>query len=59
MKHNLPGQLDMPIPEGQGADSKRPAILAPLRPTVAQQPMDIGIFSDDRLQIDLIDTLRK
>lgn len=49
MKHTLPGQLDLPeTPE-------RPAIKA--KPLPVQEPCDIGLFSDDARQIDLIDIL--
>ncbi len=29
--------------------------LAPIKPAKAQQPCDIGLFSDDHLQLDLVE----
>jgi hypothetical protein len=31
---------------------------APLRPTVAQRPLDIGLLGDGAAQLDLVDTAR-
>lgn len=31
---------------------------APLKPTSPQKPMDIGLFSDDATQIDLLDVIK-
>jgi hypothetical protein len=55
MRHDLPGQLDLP----DTAPKTDAQILADARlmPSVNQKPMDIGLFSDDSLQIDLIEML--
>lgn len=29
--------------------------LAPIKPAKAQQPCDVGLFSDDHLQLDLVE----
>jgi hypothetical protein len=50
MKHTLPGQLDLPeTPERPG----KPAAKA----LPVQRPCDLGLFSDDARQIDIIDIL--
>jgi hypothetical protein len=40
-----------------GALAKRKAAM-PLRATSPQQPCDVGLFSDDAAQTDLVDLLR-
>jgi hypothetical protein len=57
MRHDLPGQLDMPgtAVEVKGQIRRRGA--APLRSGQAQMPCDIGLFSDDADQTDLIEML--
>lgn len=55
MKSTLPGQLDIPQTE------ERPLAAAmlrgdmPLKPKTAQKPCDIGLFSDEADQLDLIE----
>ena len=52
-QHVLPGAERV----GQGALAKRKA-AEPLRATSPQKPCDVGLFSDDAAQSDLIDLLR-
>jgi hypothetical protein len=42
-----------------GADMARRGALAPLRPNRAQSPCDVGLFSDDAAQFDLVDLTRR
>lgn len=54
---DLPGQRELP---GTGKDirgSLQRKANAPLKPSVAQQPCDLGIFSDSRNQVDMLDLL--
>ena len=46
-----------PVARDQAALAQRKA-NAPLRPTVAQASMDVGLFGDDARQSDLIDAVR-
>lgn len=41
------------------AEIARRKTLAPLKPKTAQRPMDLGLFSDDARQTDLVDLARK
>jgi hypothetical protein len=40
------------------AESTKRLADAPLRPKVEQKPADVGLFSDEHKQIDLVDVLR-
>lgn len=55
MRHDLPGQFDMPQTEARAADLAKLKAAAPLRPAKPQAPCDIGLFSDDDDQMDLIE----
>jgi hypothetical protein len=55
MRSNLPGQIDMPQTEERSAALTRLKAAAPLRPAKPQKPCDVGLFSDDADQIDLIE----
>src|SRR5690242_18274331 len=57
VRHTLPGQLDMPQTEERLADLARLKAAAPMRPTKPQMPCDVGLFSDEADQIDLIEML--
>lgn len=50
MKHTLPGQLDLPETPKQPAKPMA-------KPLPEQQPCDVGLFSDDAKQLDLINIL--
>lgn len=58
MRHTLPGQLEMPETESRPAEHAKQKAGAPLRPSTEQKPCDVGLFSDDGAQLDLIDQLR-
>jgi hypothetical protein len=54
---DLPGQLELP---DTGEDMAGLAKLkggSPLKPTAPQKPCDIGLFSDNAAQIDLVDII--
>lgn len=54
----LPGQLDMLGQSEQSADQRTAAERewrAPLKPPAPQKPCDVGLFSDDADQLDLIE----
>lgn len=55
---NLPGQLDLPQTDPRPADQARRHAAAPLRPSVPQKPCDMGLFSDEATQIDLVEMLQ-
>ena len=55
MRSTLPGQTEMQIPSAENADLVRRAIQQKLRPSKPQEPCDIGLFSDDAAQMDLIE----
>lgn len=57
MRHTLPGQLDLPQTETRLAELARLKARAPLRATRPQLPADVGLFSDDAMQTDLIEML--
>ena len=57
MRLNLPGQLDLPQTESRLGELAKIKAAEPLRPTIAQKPLDIGLFSENKLQIDLIEML--
>ena len=52
MKHSLPGQLDLPALPEQPVPLKAKALPV-------QQPCDVGLFSDDARQIDLLDLVKR
>jgi hypothetical protein len=41
------------------AEIARRKTAAPLRPKIAQKPLDFGLFSDDASQTDLVDLARR
>ena len=41
------------------AEIARRKTATPLKPKVAQKPVDFGLFSDDASQIDLVDLARR
>lgn len=45
----------MQIPSPESSDLVRRAIQQKLRPSKPQEPCDIGLFSDDAAQMDLIE----
>jgi len=57
MRHTLPGQLDIPQTEERVAELARLKAAAPMRPAKPQKPCDVGLFSDDADQTDLIEML--
>jgi hypothetical protein len=52
---DLPGQLEIPAISPL---DRRPAAQS-MRPTAPQKPCDIGLFSDDAAQLDLVEMARK
>ena len=57
MKHTLPGQLDMPEIDAIGSAIVQRKANSRLIPSKEQKPCDIGLFSDDSAQIDLVEML--
>ncbi len=57
MRYTLPGQLDLPATEQRIAETLKQKAGASLRPSKPQLPLDVGLFSDDVLQTDLIEIL--
>jgi hypothetical protein len=55
MRSDLPGQLDLPDTAADNAGLVKLMASAPLRAPKPQQPCDIGLWSDDARQIDLLD----
>lgn len=55
MRANLPGQLDMPDTAERMGELAKLKAQAPMRPAKPQKPCDVGLFSDDADQIDLIE----
>ncbi len=57
-RSDLPGQLDLAgtAKAGDGDRAQR-AANAPMKPKVAQKPMDMGLFGDEAAQIDMLDML--
>jgi hypothetical protein len=55
MRHDLPGQLDLPQTQARAAELARLKAAAPLRPAKPQKPCDVGLFSDEADQMDLIE----
>jgi len=55
MRSTIPGQFDMPQTEARAADLAKLKAAAPLRPAKPQAPCDVGLFSDDAAQMDLIE----
>jgi hypothetical protein len=55
MRSNLPGQLDMPQTETRLAELAKAKAAAPMRPAKPQKPCDVGLFSDEADQMDLIE----
>lgn len=55
----LPGQLHFPGMESQTANLARMIADLPLKAHADQAPCDIGLFSDDAAQADLVDIARK
>jgi len=56
----LPGQLDLPACEHEPSKLLlQRRVNAPLAATKPQQPVDIGLFSDDAAQIDIETLIRK
>jgi hypothetical protein len=55
MRSDLPGQLDLPQTEENTAAAAMLRGAMPLKPKQPQKPMDIGLFSDEANQLDLIE----
>lgn len=55
MRANLPGQIDLPQTEERMGDLAKAKALAPMRPAKPQKPCDVGLFSDEADQMDLIE----
>lgn len=55
MRSTLPGQFDLPQTSPDLAGLARLKAKAPLRAAKPQSACDIGLFSDDALQADLLD----
>lgn len=56
MTNPFPGIV--PPPESAARAIQRKA-NAPLKPKAEQKPCDVGLFSDDRDQLDLVDQARR
>jgi hypothetical protein len=50
---------DIPGTEPDVSAALRRRAAAPLRPIVVQQACDLGLFSDEPLQLDLVDLARR
>jgi hypothetical protein len=57
MKHTLPGQLDLPETPERPAELAKQLARAPMMAPKPQLPCDVGLFSDDASQLDLIEML--
>ena len=55
MRSNLPGQIDIPGTSVEAKGQIRLRAATPLRPNKPQLPCDLGLFSDDADQMDLIE----
>ena len=55
MRHTLPGQGDLPQTEERLAALARLKAAAPMRPDKPQKPCDVGLFSDESAQLDLVE----
>lgn len=58
-RSNLPGQLELPDTGEDMAGLAKQKAAAPLRPSTDQKLCDVGLFSDDAAQLDLVDRLGK
>ena len=57
---NIQRALDYGISRAQDqAALAKIKAAAPIKPAKPQEPLDFGLFSDDSLQSDLIDSLRR
>jgi hypothetical protein len=54
----LPGQMDLPETEPSEHQWMSARCAIPLKPSKPQLPCDVGLFSDDAAQTDLIDYLK-
>lgn len=54
----LPGQMELPQTEERAADLAKRKAAAPITPRKPQLPCDVGLFSDEASQIDLIEMLQ-
>ena len=59
MKKKRQVQIDLPGCEPDQAGALQRKADAPLKPRKPQEPCDLGLFSDENKQADLIDQLRK
>lgn len=55
MRHDLPGQIDLPQTGPDVRSLTQAKASAPMKPAKPQAPCDIGLFSDDADQMDLIE----
>lgn len=55
---DLPGQMELPQTAAQSAELARRKAAAPLLATKTQKPCDIGLFSDEAAQLDLVEMLQ-
>ena len=58
----MPGMAPLGFMRPKSVDQVALAKLkaaAPIKPTKPQEPLDFGLFSDDSLQTDLIESLRR
>lgn len=55
---DLPGQAELPDTAPRSADIAKRQAAARLKPGKPQKPCDIGLFSDDADQIDLVEMLQ-
>ena len=58
MRHDLPGQLEMPQTGEDTAGLAKQKALAPMRAPTTQKPCDVGLFGDSAAQLDLIDKMK-
>ena len=55
MRSDLPGQTALAQTESRLGDLARRKAAALLKPQEPQKPLDIGLFSDEASQLDLIE----
>lgn len=56
-RSDLPGQMELPQTEQRAAELAKQKAAAPMLAPKPQKPCDVGLFSDNAAQIDLLDLL--
>jgi hypothetical protein len=59
MRKKRQAQVELPGCEPDLAGALQRRADAPLKPTKPQEPCDVGLFSDESKQVELVDMLRK